>query len=124
MDSCGIPNVLLASSGYSATMALRMGTQFALKGLGKSVLLSLASSITPAGWVVIGVVVVGGVIYAKTKNKDDVDPYASAGQKKQGREVKSKSRQKSNFNPRNNKRDKKPAKPKKHTPSRKGHTKY
>lgn len=112
------------SSGYAATMALRMGTQFALKGLGESALLSIASSITPAGWVVIGVVVIGGIVYAKTKSKGDVDPYARAGQKKQGREVKSKSRQKSNFNPRNNKRDKKPAKPKKHTPSRKGHTKY
>ena len=51
-----------------------MGTQFALKGLGKSALLSLAGSITPTGWVVIGVVVIGGVVYAKTKQKSGIDP--------------------------------------------------
>ena len=65
------------SSGYAATMMIRMGVKSALLGSGTS-LLTLANSITPVGWVVS----------------------------------------------RNNKRDKKPAKPKKHTPSRKGHKKY
>lgn len=45
-------------------------------------------------------------------------------QKKQGREVKNKARKKDNYTPRNNRRDKKPAKPKTHHPSRKGHAKY
>ena len=65
------------SSGYAATMMIRMGVKSALLGSGTS-LLTLANLITPVGWVVS----------------------------------------------RNNKRDKKPAKPKKHTPSRKGHKKY
>ena len=114
------------SSGYAATMALRMGTRIALKGLGRSALPSLAGSITPAGWVVIGVVIVCGIVYAKTKKekrKEEVDPYARPGQKKQGREVKSKSRRNKNFKSNNNKRNNKPAKPKSHTPMR-DHQKY
>ena len=90
----------------------------------KSALLSLASTITPAGWVVIGVVIVGGIVYAKTKKvktKQEVDPYARAGQKKQGREKKNKNRRNDNFEDRSNKRTKKP--PKHHTPG-KDHQKY
>lgn len=109
-------------------------------GSAESLLLAGLGSIAPFGWAAIGVVTLGIIALdenvfgneintisysaSKSKEKDDVDPYARAGQKKQGREVKSKSRQKENFNPRNNKRDKKPAKPKKHTPSRRGHTKF
>ena len=58
------------------------------------------------------------------KGAYDPDPYGRSGQKKQGRENKSQNRQNDNFKPRNNRRDNMPAPPKKHTPSRKGHTKY
>lgn len=70
---------------------------------------------------VVGVISIG-IKYAKSK--EEVDPYARPGQKKQGRENKNKSRRDDNFESRNNRRNKKPAKPKRHTPSRKGHTKY
>ena len=60
----------------------------------------------------------------KKKSKETVDPYARPNQKKQQRETKNKSRRSDNFKSRNNRRDNKPAKPKSHTPSRKGHTKY
>ena len=115
------------SNGYAGVMVLRIGARITLKGLGTT-LLSLASSITPAGWVVIGAVVIGGVVYARTKSKgkskSEVDPYRRPGQKKQNRETKNKSRQSEDFTPRNNKRNKKPAKPKSHTPSKRGHRKY
>lgn len=97
------------------------------------VLIAGIGSITPVGWGIIAATVVVGVItvgikYAKKsvkrKSKQEVDPYAREGQKKQGREVKNKGRRSGNFTSRNNRRDSKPAKPKKHTPSRKGHTKY
>ena len=96
-----------------------MGTQFALKGLGKSALLSLAGSITPTGWVVIGVVVIGGVVYAKTKQKSGIDPIGghSSGidKKKENKDQKgdkrrkqdqggSKARNKKTFKSRSNKR--------------------
>jgi len=90
-------------------------------------------AITPAGWaVIIAIAVVGiatiGIRYTKKKSrkksKEEVDPYGRPGQKKQGREVKKKARRGSKFKSRNNRRDKKPAHIKKHTPSRKGHTKY
>ncbi len=61
---------------------------------------------------------------SKGKSKEEVDPYARPEQKKQGRENKNKARQKGNFTPRNNRRDNKPAPPKSHTPSRRGHKKY
>jgi len=47
----------------------------------------------------------------------DPNPYKRAGQKKQGRENRNKSRTKPQWKSRNNRRDGKPAKPKKHTPS-------
>ena len=56
-------------------------------------------------------------------NSYDPDPYKRAGQKKQGRENKSHARKKSGWQPRNNRRDEKPRKPKKHTPGR-GHSHY
>ena len=54
----------------------------------------------------------------------DPNPYRRAGEKKQNRENRNKSREKDDWQPRNNKRDGKPAKPKSHTPSKKGHKKY
>ena len=50
------------------------------------------------------------------KGNYNPDPYKRPGQKKQGRENKNKSRNGKNWNPRNNRRDGKPAMPKKHTP--------
>lgn len=62
-------------------------------------------------------------VYKSKKSKVyNPDPYARAGQKKQGRENKEKKKKK-NWEPKNNKRDKKPAKQKKHTPG-KEHRKY
>ena len=110
--------------------------QLALAGGGTMATGSLAAglgAITPAGWaVIIAIAVVGiatiGIRYTKKKSrkksKEEVDPYGRPGQKKQGREVKKKARRGSKFKSRNNRRDKKPAHIKKHTPSRKGHTKY
>ena len=60
----------------------------------------------------------------KTNNDYDPNPYRRAGEKKQNRENRNKSREKDGWKPRNNKRDGKPAKPKPHTPSKKGHKKY
>ena len=54
----------------------------------------------------------------------DPNPYGRPGEKKQNRENRSKSRTKQGWEPRNNRRDGKPAKPKSHTPSKKGHKKY
>lgn len=51
----------------------------------------------------------GSLYYAK----NDPDPYARPGQKKQGRERKNKARKKDNWKPRS-----KPKVPKKHTPGR------
>lgn len=64
-------------------------------------------------------------VLAKKENggKYDPNPYRRPGEKKQNRENRIKSRQKSNWKPRNNKRDGKPAKPKPHSPSKKGHRK-
>ena len=58
------------------------------------------------------------------KEKYDPNPYGRAGEKKQNRENRAKARKDSNWEPRNNKRDGRPAKPKSHTPSKKGHRKY
>ena len=59
---------------------------------------------------------------SEIKSDADYDPnsYKRAGEKKQNRENRSKSRSKAGWNPRNNRRDGKPAKPKSHTPSKKG----
>ena len=64
-------------------------------------------------------------VLAKKENggKYDPNPYRRPGEKKQNRENRIKSRQKGNWEPRNNKRDGKPAKPKPHSPSKKGHRK-
>ena len=59
-----------------------------------------------------------------TKDEYDPNPYRRSGEKKQNRENRTKARKKTNWEPRNNKRDGKPAKPKSHTPSKKGHKKY
>ena len=56
--------------------------------------------------------------------KYEPNPYARPGEKKQNRENRNKSRYKDDWQPRNNRRDGKPAKPKSHTPSKKGHKKY
>ena len=60
----------------------------------------------------------------KNNNDYDPNPYGRPGEKKQNRENRNKSRTKDGWKPRNNKRDGKPAKPKSHTPSKKGHKKY
>lgn len=60
---------------------------------------------------------------SKSESKYDPDPYARPNQKKQNRETKNKNRKKDNFQPRNNRRDGKPAPPKHHTPGR-DHRKY
>lgn len=77
-------------------------------------------AVTPVGWIIIGTVAVtsvaiAGLVYAKGRNKQEVDPYARPGLKKQGRENKNKSRQNENFKSRNNKRNGKPAEPKHHS---------
>ena len=98
-----------------------------LSGVGTAMMTALGA-ITPVGWIIIGTVAVtsiavAGIVYAKGRSKEDVDPYARPGQKKQGRENKNKSRQNENFKSRNNKRNGKPAEPKHHTPG-KVHQKY
>lgn len=109
--------------------AVSVGTGASLGSLGSAFLATLGA-VAP---IVIAVAAVAAVSYGayhfaksknKTKSKELVDPYARPGQKKQGRENKNKSRKNQNFKSRNNRRDNKPAQPKKHTPSRKGHTKY
>lgn len=59
----------------------------------------------------------------KTKEKYNPNPYAREGEKKQNRENRTKARTKLGWQPRNNRRDGKPAKPKAHTPGR-DHDKY
>ena len=70
--------------------------------------------------VAVGLTIAGeSLLYAAaSKSKDDVDPYRRSGQKKQGRELKNKSRQSENFRSRNNRRDNLPAPPKHHTPGK------
>ncbi len=81
----------------------------------------------PVGWVaaglllVAGVVIIAGMHYSASRSKNrfksskskDSDPYARPGQKKQGRERKTKARKSDNWKPRS-----KPKPPKKHTPGR------
>ena len=109
------------------------GTIAGSSGISITAIATGLSVITPiviaASVTVVAVVSISTAIkYAKSKAngkaKENVDPYARPGQKKQGRENKNKSRKKDNFKSKNNRRDNMPAKPKKHTPSRKGHTKY
>ena len=57
-------------------------------------------------------------------DKYNPNPYGRPGEKKQNRENRNKSRTKDSWTPRNNRRDGKPAMPKSHTPSKKGHKKY
>ncbi|MBO5969746.1 MAG: hypothetical protein J6S14_14735, partial [Clostridia bacterium] len=59
----------------------------------------------------------------QAKEDYNPDPYGRAQQKKQGRELKNKARKGNKWEPRNNKRDGKPAKPKSHTPG-KDHRKH
>ena len=96
----------------------------------------------PVGWAILGGAAAGGLIYYGTrkrsnrhisqsrssrkerkKSKSDPNPYGRAKQKKQGRENRNKARESDKFKSRNNRRDGKPAKPKSHTPSKKGHNK-
>lgn len=97
---------------------------YAFAGVGYAV--GGANAWNPAGWIILGTMIVAtgaAVYYSRTnayhKNKkQNIDPYARPGQKKQGRELKNKNRQKSNFRPKHS-----PKKPKKHTPGR-DHRKY
>ena len=57
-------------------------------------------------------------VYEKSEEIEEPDPYARPGQKKQGRERKTKARKNPDWKPRSN-----PKPPKKHTPGR-GHRKY
>lgn len=123
------PIDFIDSDGRMATATRRMVKWGAL-GLGALVVLGLflpeiASTVLLAS--VAGAALGCGVylIYNGVKTaRYNPDPYARPGQKKQNRELKNKNRSKQGYKPRNNKRDGKPAKPKKHTPSRKGHKKY
>ena len=78
----------------------------------------------PIGWIVLGTVaitatiIVRVAIYNSVKSSSDPDPYARPGQKKQGRERKSKARKNKKWKSRTT-----PKAPKKHTPGR-GHRKY
>ena len=60
----------------------------------------------------------------KSQSDYNPNPYSRPGEKKQNRENRNKSRTKDGWQPRNNRRDGKPAKQKSHTPSKKGHKKY
>ena len=84
---------------------------------------NVVGQVVLVGMVVVTIVIAGLIVYEKVKSNNNPDPYGRAGQKKQGRELKQKSRKNKDFKPRNNKRDGKPAKPKKHTPG-KNHRKY
>ena len=103
--------------------AISVGAGFSLSAITAGL-----ASITPIGWIAIGVAVVvpvvvcvGASIYnasrgheeSSSKANDDPDPYARPNQKKQGRERKSKARTHPSWKPRTN-----PKPPKKHTPGR------
>ena len=105
--------------------------QAALAGGGSLVGIWVAggtNSWNPIGWAILGAATISTVVYCGVKIykavKNNPDPYARPGQKKQGRENKNKNRKRDTFSSRNNKRNKMPAKPKKHTPSKRGHNKY
>ena len=86
--------------------------------------IGVANAWNPVGWVIVGTVaivtvtMVGVIVYTSTVRKNEPDPYARPGQKKQGRERKNKARKNKNWKPRS-----KPKPPKKHTPNR-NHRKY
>ena len=81
--------------------------------------IGVANAWNPVGWVIVGTVaiatvtMVGVIVYTSTVRKNEPDPYARPGQKKQGRERKNKARKNKNWKPRS-----KPKPPKKHTPDR------
>ena len=110
-DPNGYCTIALAGGGYLATA----GTA------------GVVNVWNPVGWVILGtlavttVVIVGFEIYDSIKSaskSSEADPYARPGQKKQGRERKTKARKNDNWKPRSN-----PKPPKKHTPGRE-HRKY
>ena len=86
--------------------------------------IGVANAWNPVGWVIVGTVaiatvtMVGVIVYTSTVRKNEPDPYARPGQKKQGREHKNKARKNKNWKPRPT-----PKPPKKHTPGR-DHRKY
>lgn len=81
--------------------------------------IGVANAWNPVGWVIVGTVaiatvtMVGVIVYTSTVRKNEPDPYARPGQKKQGRERKNKARKNKNWKPRST-----PKPPKKHTPGR------
>ena len=79
---------------------------------------AVASDMAIKTYVAEEVVKAVSVSYSNSKKKKeyDPDPYGRPGQKKQGRENKNKNRKMKNFEPRNNRRDRMPAKLKHHTP--------
>lgn len=60
--------------------------------------IGVANAWNPVGWVIVGTVaiatvtMVGVIVYTSTVRKNEPDPYARPGQKKQGRERKNKAR--------------------------------
>ena len=105
-------------------------------GISSGALMSSISAIAVAAIPVIAVgilVEVAGVaIYTGVKasrrrkgekTKEEVDPYARPGQKKQRRELRNKAKKKKTFRSRNNRRGGGPRPPKSHTPGR-DHRKY
>ncbi len=95
-----------------------------LKDLGKCELVKYEAAICSSTVTAISVAA-ESVSYSKAKAQAKYvpNPYASPGQKKQGRENKNKNRKKPNYEPRNNRRDAKPARLKHHTPM-KDHQKF
>lgn len=81
--------------------------------------IGVANAWNPVGWVIVGTVaiatvtMVGVIVYTSTVRKNEPDPYARPGQKKQGCERKNKARKNKNWKPRYT-----PKPPKKHTPGR------
>lgn len=68
--------------------------------------IGVANAWNPVGWVIVGIVaiatvtMVGVIVYTSTVRKNEPDPYARPGQKKQGRERKNKARKNKNWKPR------------------------
>lgn len=116
----------IASIDYDGSMA-----QVITQGVIVSYWISKISGLVAVFGTVVGPALVGGLIVAtvvlvsisvvegiqnnvqEASKKEEADPYARPGQKKQGRERKSKARQGDNWEPRS-----KPKPPKKHTPGR------
>ena len=126
-EEVAIAGAIIAGTGLVVASAGLLAPVFAGIIVSTSATVLFSGGITMAG---IGVGIITTSVVGKTltdnivlKESYDPDPYKRKGQKKQGRENKNKNRKKDNYTPRNNKRNGKPAVPKKHTPA-KPHQKY